>query len=115
MPSNADDELARKLAVLRATYVADGPRRLAELWSAFARVQNGDVAALTDLSDRLHRLAGTGGAYGLARVTEHARAAEGSCRALMNATRSPAVSDMDVLRAQIQNLADAFAEADTQE
>lgn len=115
MPAGADDELARKLAALRATYVADGPRRMAELWSAFARVQTGDVAALTDLSDRLHRLAGTGGAYGLVSVTEHARAAEGSCRTLLSAARSPAASDMDVLRAQIQNLADAFAEADTQE
>jgi hypothetical protein len=110
-----DDELQRKLRVLRQSYVDDGPRRMAELWSAFARVQNGDVAAIADLGERLHRLAGTGGAYGLARVTEYARGAEAQCQAIRSAGRAANAAECESLRGAIQNLATAFAEASTGE
>lgn len=110
-----DDELHRRLAELRAIYIAESPERLGELWRSFARVQNGDVAALVELGGMLHRLAGTGGSYGLMGVTEHARVAEHTVRALMTENRAPDPGERAMLRTQLQNLADAFAAASSPE
>lgn len=110
-----DDALNRRLAELRASYIAESPERLGELWRLFARVQNGDVPALAELGSGLHRLAGTGGSYGLMSVTEHARTAEQAVRTLMAAGRAPRPGECATLRAQIQNLADAFAAASSPE
>lgn len=106
-----DDELTRRLAALRETYLAESPRRVAELWTAFARVQTGELAAVDDLCGLFHRLAGSGGSYGLMEVTELARAGEQSAYALKTAQRAPTASESDELRARIQKLADAFAAA----
>lgn len=111
----SDDELQRKLAELRALYLAESGERLAELWRMFARVQNGDVPAQADLCDALHRLAGTGGSYGLMTVTDHARAAERTVRAMMADARAPTAAQCAALRAQLQTLADAFASASSPE
>jgi len=108
-------ELERKLAALRAQYLAESGDRLAELWRLFARVQNGDVPALAELGGALHRLAGTGGSYGLMSVTEHARAAEQTVRALADAARAPGPAQCAALRGQLQTLADAFASASSPE
>jgi len=108
---SGDEELARRLAALRETYLAESPRRLAELWTAFARVQNGELAGLDDLCGLLHRLAGSGGSYGLMEVTEQARAGELSAHALKDAQRAPTAAESQELRARIQKLADAFAAA----
>lgn len=108
---NGDEELARKLAVLRAAYIAESPARIAELWTAFARVQNGDLLALETLAGLLHRLAGSGGAYGLMRVTEEARAGEHVAHRIHESGRAPASNELSDLRLRIQNLAEAFASA----
>lgn len=112
---SGDEDLQRRLAQLRDVYIAESPARLGELWRSFARVQNGDAAALAELSSGLHRLAGTGGSYGLMSVTEHARAAEQSVRAMISSAGAPSAADCAALRAQIQNLADAFAAASSPE
>jgi len=112
--STPDDKLQAALRVLRAEYLDDAPRRLAELWTAFARVQFGDAESLTRLQSLLHKLAGTGGAYGLPAVTDTARAAEQRCHALSSAGVPPTSSDVQQLRTLIQGVADAF-DASSQE
>ncbi len=109
--SGSDPALDRALAALRREYLADSPRRLVELWTTFARAQQGDRAGLAELKTALHRLAGTGGAYGLPAVTEHARAGESVAHDLLAGEAPPDEGSIATLRLHIQNLADAFAAA----
>jgi HPt (histidine-containing phosphotransfer) domain-containing protein len=107
----ADDDLAAALHRLRADYLAAAPERIAELWTAYARVQNGGVQLLEGLGTLVHRLAGTGASYGLPAVTARAREADEACRQMI-ASRAPlAPGDMQRLRALLQGIADAFQDA----
>lgn len=112
--SAPDDALAAALRALRAEYLADAPARLAELWSAWARVQNGDAESLARLQTLAHRLAGTGGAYGLPEVTETARAVDRACRALRESGVAAGPGEVQSLRGLVQAIADAF-DASTRE
>lgn len=94
---------------MRAEYLADAPRKIAELWNALARVQNGEPDAAGELCTLVHRLAGSGGAYGFPVVTERARAAEQLIDRL-GAIRI-ASAELAELRAHLQALADAFDQA----
>jgi HPt (histidine-containing phosphotransfer) domain-containing protein len=108
--TDADEQLAAAISALRAEYLAEAPRRLAELWSELARVQNGDASALERLGTLAHRLAGSGGAYGLPAVTDRARAADQYCRQHLGAGSRSAV-EVAQLRTLIQHIADAFHDA----
>lgn len=109
-----DEQLQAALGVLRAEYLAESPARLAELWTEFAGVQNGDGGALEALRTLVHRLAGSGGAYGLPVVTDSARAADQFCRAA--AGEVPLSKERVAgLRDLIQRIADAFHEASSPE
>lgn len=108
--TESDEHLAAAISALRTQYLAESPKRVAELWSEFARVQNGDTAALERLRTLVHRLAGSGGAYGLPDVTDRARAADQFCRGPLSGTPGGAV-DVAQLRTLIQRIADAFHEA----
>jgi HPt (histidine-containing phosphotransfer) domain-containing protein len=79
------------------------------LWNVFARVQNGEPEAPGDLRTLVHRLAGSGGAYGFPVVTERARAAE----QLIDRSRAArfASAELAELRAHLQALADALDQA----
>jgi HPt (histidine-containing phosphotransfer) domain-containing protein len=107
VPEN--DPLFVALRALRAEYLADAPRKTAELWNALARVQNGEPEAPGDLRRLVHHLAGSGGAYGFPVVTERARAAEqlidrhGAARF--------AATGLTELRAHLQALADSLDQA----
>jgi HPt (histidine-containing phosphotransfer) domain-containing protein len=104
----AEDDLAAALRRLRADYLAAAPERMAELWTAHARLENGGVQSLEGLSTLVHRLAGTGTSYGLPAVTARAREADEACRQMI-ASRAPlAPADMGRLRALLQGIADAF-------
>jgi len=107
----ADDDLATALRRLRADYLAAAPERIAELQTAYARVQNGEAQSLEGLSTLVHRLAGTGASYGLPAVTARAREADGACRQMI-ASRAPLTPDDTArLRALLQGVADAFQDA----
>jgi len=111
--SAPDDQLAVAIEALRAQYLAEAPTRIAELWTEFARVQNGDAHALPALRTLAHRLAGSGGSYGLPDVTTCGRAMDQFCRAVGGALpSSPQVADLRLL---IQRIADAFHEASSPE
>jgi HPt (histidine-containing phosphotransfer) domain-containing protein len=94
---------------LRGEYLADAPRKIAELWNALARVQNGEPDAAGELRTLVHHLAGSGGAYGFPVVTERARAAEQLIDRLDAA--QAAAAGIAELRAHVQALADAFDQA----
>lgn len=108
---NPDEKLAAALRELRADYLADAPRKMAELWTAYARVQNEGAASLDGLRLLVHRLAGTGSSYGLPAVTERARDADQSCRLLIEAGAPLTPEDSQRLRRLVQGIADAFQDA----
>ena len=110
-----DPALAAALRALRVEYLAAGPERVAELWRALDRVQNGDADALPDLRVLVHRLAGTGGGYGVPEVTIAARVADECCRALIVAGAPPGAADVTQLRVLITGVADAFERATNME
>jgi hypothetical protein len=113
--TSSDDELARALRDLRAEYLAASPIRMAELWSSLERVQNGDAETLAVLRVQAHRLAGSGGGYGLPDVSAAARILDTCCRSLMEAEADITPSDLTHLRVLIQGVADAFARAEAME
>ena len=112
---NPDDTLAAALRRLRREYLADAPQRVAGLWTAYARVQNDVVQSLEGLRALVHRLAGTGGSYGLPVVTDRAREADQLCRALIEAGAPLTPDDLQRLRVLVQGIADAFQDATTSE
>lgn len=109
MSTPEDNPLFIALRALRAEYLADAPRKITELWSALARVQNGEPDAVGELRTLVHRLAGSGGAYGFPVVTERARAAE----QLIDRHGAARFAGAEVaqLRAHLQALADALDQA----
>lgn len=106
-----DPALEAALRELRAEYLAAAPARLGELWSALDRVQNGDAEALSALRVLAHRLAGSGGGYGMPDVSTAARAADEHCKALIAAASPAGSADVSQLRVLIQGIADAFERA----
>lgn len=115
MTTSPDDPLAGALRRLREEYLAASPQRVAELWTAYARVQNGGAPSLDGLRTLVHRLAGTGSSYGLPVVTERARAADQACRALLESGAPLSSDDVQRLRRLVQGIADAFQDATTSE
>ena len=72
----ADEPLDESLLELQREYIREAPARIAELRKDLAAFRNGEPDALESLRQRFHRLAGSGGSYGLPKVTEIARAME---------------------------------------
>jgi chemotaxis protein histidine kinase CheA len=102
------DELAAVLRQLRQQYLDESPHRLAELEAQLALVAGGDSSALVGLADILHRLAGSGGSYGLADVTTAARAGEKFALSLRDASAAPDPGAISRLREHIAAVAAAF-------
>jgi diguanylate cyclase (GGDEF)-like protein len=74
--SLTDEPLDESLLELQREYIREAPARISELRKDLAAFRNGEPNALESLRQRFHRLAGSGGSYGLPRVTEIARAME---------------------------------------
>ena len=106
-----DDPLFEALRALRAEYLADAPARVAELWSAFDRMQNGDDRGASVLRTLVHRLAGSGGAYGIPDVTEQARIAEQLIDRISTSQAGASAAELDLLRTHLTGVADAFDRA----
>jgi HPt (histidine-containing phosphotransfer) domain-containing protein len=70
------DPVAEALRSLRRTYLDEAPARVGELRRAAAALRDLDEAAETTLTTLLHRLAGSGGAYGFPAVSVIARELE---------------------------------------
>ena len=110
-----DDTLQAALRRLRAEYLAAAPERVAELWTAYAGVQNGSGEALEGLHTLAHRLAGSGGSYGFPDITARARDAGQICRLLIASRAPPSPDELEPLRLALQGIADAFHNASTSE
>jgi chemotaxis protein histidine kinase CheA len=106
-----DAELLRVLAGLRAQYLAEAPARLADLRSTLARAATGDAPALGELRQLLHRLAGSGGSYGLHEVTEAARAGELAIYQIQQREKPPTDADVRLLSSLVERVATAFRDA----
>ncbi len=78
MDATQQQALAEQLAKLRADYLARLPAELAALQALAGAVQGGegDRACLEALHQRLHKLAGSGGTFGLAALSAAARGLE---------------------------------------
>jgi len=78
MDATQRQALAEQLAKLRAAYLARLPAELAALQALADGLQGGegDRAGLEALHQRLHKLAGSGGTFGLAALSAAARALE---------------------------------------
>lgn len=107
MAEKPDYALDPALLELQQEYVREAPARLAELSKDLAAFRNGEPDAIDSLKTRFHRLAGSGGSYGLPRVTEIARAMEQ--RILTDPPPEPAESEL--FENAIQDLRVAFDSA----
>jgi chemotaxis protein histidine kinase CheA len=108
---SADDDLLRALAVLREQYIAEAPGRIEALRAALEQTARGEGAALTELRQLLHRLAGSGGAYGLHAVSDAARAGELAIRAMVEGEVPPSADDCRILAQHVDAVAAAFRDA----
>jgi HPt (histidine-containing phosphotransfer) domain-containing protein len=106
-----DAELLKILAGLRAQYLREAPERLSQLRATLAQARCGDGAALAELRLQLHRLAGSGGSYGLQDVTDTARRAEHVARELLDAGATLAPEDIERLQLLVEAVGAAFREA----
>ncbi len=105
-PTSPSSGAADPLIQLQWEYVREAPQRLAELRKDLAAFRAGEPDALDSLRTRFHRLAGSGGSYGLPRVTEVARAAE----LRINTLPRPTPQEADLFEQALLDLKDAFDE-----
>jgi hypothetical protein len=108
-----DDALAEQLRLLRREYLADSAQRVDELRRLYARLAGGEHAAAPELRQALHRLAGSGGSYGFPLVSTRSREGEHLASRLAAADTAIQPADLEALRASIEAVASAFAEAQT--
>lgn len=92
------------LVQLQWEYLREAPERLAELRKDLAAFRAGEPDALNSLKTRFHRLAGSGGSYGLPRVSDIARAAE---QRILTPPR-PTPQEADFFEQAVVDLKDAF-------
>jgi chemotaxis protein histidine kinase CheA len=111
VPADADDTFARQLAELRREYLADSPKRVAELRGLSVRLSHGDAAALADFRQAFHRLAGSGGSYGFPLVSTTSREAEHLVQGLAAAGGALTAADLAAIDACVAGIAKAFEEA----
>ena len=111
MSAETDDRLAQQLRALRREYLADSTQRVDELRRLYVRLAAGDRAALPELRQGFHRLAGSGGSYGFPSVSTRSREGERLASRLAAVDAPIAPIDLESLRASVEGIALAFAEA----
>jgi chemotaxis protein histidine kinase CheA len=111
VPAEPDDLLAQQLRALRREYLADSTQRVDELRRLFARLSSGERAVLPELRQAFHRLAGSGGSYGFPVVSTQSREGERLVSRLVATDAAIAPADLESLRACVDGVAHAFAEA----
>ena len=111
MSAEPDDLLAQQLRALRREYLADSTQRVDELRHLYVRLAAGDRAALPELRQGFHRLAGSGGSYGFPSVSTRSREGERLASRLATVDAAITPADLESLRAAVDGIALAFAEA----
>ena len=111
MSAESDDKLAEQLRQLRHEYLADSAQRVEELRRLCARLGSGERAAVPELRQAFHRLAGSGGSYGFPLVSTRSREGEQLAVRLDAAGGAVAPADLEALRNSVDAVAHAFAEA----
>ncbi len=111
MSGPADDPLEQQLRALRREYLAESSLRVDELRRIQARLAAGEPAALGELRQAFHRLAGSGGSYGFPRVSACSREGEHLAQGLEATGALPEATQLGSLDACVRAVADAFREA----
>lgn len=111
MAPDPEDPLAQQLRLLRQEYLRDSGKRVEELRSLRTRVAREGPAALPDLRQALHRLAGSGGSYGFPDVSTRSREAEHFVADMISTGRSPTPVDLASIDKAIESVAAAFQDA----
>ena len=108
--------VANEMAKLRNTYLARLPAELDELVALAARLTGSetDRASLDELHHRLHKLAGSGGTFGLKLLSERARSLEQQAKAwLAESTIHVDEASRQRFVADVAALSNTLAEAQT--
>lgn len=109
------EDLEAVLRKLRQEYIAESPLRIAELEKALVASVGGVSADLKELARFFHRLAGSGGSYGIEAVTTSARAGEHLADALALAGKPLTTAQTAELKSHISGVAAAFEAARTED
>ena len=107
MSESEDAAVDHAFIILQREYLADAPARLADLRKDLAAFRAGEPDALESLRRRFHQLAGSGGSYGVPRVTDIGRAMEHRILTPPPLT----ANDADLIEQAIQDLKQAFDQA----
>jgi len=102
-----DSAVDEAFIILQREYLADAPARLADLRKDLAAFRAGEPESLESLRRRFHQLAGSGGSFGIPRVTEIGRAMEHRILTPPPLT----ANDADLIEQAIQDLKQAFDQA----
>lgn len=111
MSADPNDALAQQLRALRHEYLVDSTKRVDELRGLYARLAAGERAAVPDLRQAFHRLAGSGGSYGFPLVSTRSREGERLASRLAGEDAAIAPADLESVRECVEGVARAFAEA----
>jgi chemotaxis protein histidine kinase CheA len=109
--AESEDKLAEQLRELRREYLADSAQRVDELRHLYARLASGERAAVPGIRQAFHRLAGSGGSYGFPVVSTQSREGERLAVRLEGPDLPVDAADLEALRACVEAVAHAFAEA----
>jgi HPt (histidine-containing phosphotransfer) domain-containing protein len=104
----SEDELERLMRELRRQYLAEASDRLRELRDELERVPANPLGSLQSLRRLFHRLAGSGGSYGLPRVTEESRRGEQLADQLLRSGTNPTPAQISQLRERVDQVEVAF-------
>lgn len=107
----ADDALEQALRQLKLEYLAEAPQRIAELRSLMAGATEKQPEALDGLKRAFHKLAGSGGSYGIPAVSETARVGEAAAQRLLQDSAPGEPSDFASIGTHIEAVAAAFESA----
>lgn len=79
-----DDAFAAELARLRDEYLGRLPEELSRITDLARKLEEGDRSVLEELHMSLHKIAGSGGTFGFAELSEKARMLERRCKVFMS-------------------------------
>ena len=107
-----DASVIEQLAQLRTIYVARLPAEFTALDALAAALGNRELSRgnLDELHNRLHKLAGSGGTFGLAKLSSHARVIEQEIKAMLAETFE--VLDQEICKKLVSDILSLRAEVD---
>lgn len=104
--STTDESVRQQIAALRVAYVQHLPGKLQEVRESLdAWVASQDADELFKLYRLAHSLAGSGAIYGLAEVSEKARAMEHFVKPFAEKKAQAAAADVETMRVHLAALA----------